>query len=89
MKRILWLLLALSLCAGCASRYNITLNDGEVITARGKPKYDETRSGYFYTDASGNPAYISQLRVNEIAPQSWKKKNDANDFKFLPSPGAQ
>jgi hypothetical protein len=89
MNRILLLLLGLFVCAGCATRYNITLSDGEVITARGKPKYDATRSGYFYTDGSGNPSYISQLRVNEIAPQSWKKKDDASDFKFLPSPGAQ
>jgi hypothetical protein len=89
MRRIVWLLLALPLCSGCATHYNITLDNGEVITARGKPKYDAARSGYFFTDATGNPSYISQLRVHEIAPQSWKKKNDAGDFKFLPSPAGQ
>ncbi len=89
MKRMPLLLLALSLCAGCASRYNITLNNGEVITALGKPKYDQARSIYIYKDASGTPSYLPQVDVREIAPRSWKKSEDANDFKFLPAPGAQ
>jgi hypothetical protein len=89
MKWTRLLLLALALCAGCASRYVITLDNGEVITTLGKPKYDETRNGFFYTDVSGNPSYVSQLRVHQIAPKSWKKSSDSKDFKFLPSPGAQ
>jgi hypothetical protein len=89
MKSVLWLLLALALCAGCASRYNITLNNGDVITARGKPKLDKEHSGYFFTDAAGNPDYISLGSVREIAPRSWKKKYDDQSFKFLPAPGSQ
>jgi hypothetical protein len=89
MKRVLSLLLAVTLCAGCASHYNITLNNGEVITARGKPKLDKEKTGYYFKDASGNPAYVTLGRVREIAPQSWKKKNDENSFKFLPAPGSQ
>jgi hypothetical protein len=89
MKRILSLLLGLVLCAGCASHYNITLNNGEVITSRGKPKLDKEKNGYNFTDASGNPDYVSLGRVQEIAPQSWKKKYDDKPFKFLPAPGSQ
>jgi hypothetical protein len=89
MKRILPLLLGLVLCAGCASHYNITLNNGEVITSRGKPKLDKEKNGYNFTDASGNPDYVPLGRVQEIAPQSWKKKYDDKSFKFLPAPGSQ
>jgi hypothetical protein len=89
MTRFLPLLLALAFCAGCASRYNITLNNGEVITSRGKPKLDKDHAGYNFTDASGNPDYVSLGRVQEIAPRSWKKKYDDKSFKFLPAPGSQ
>jgi hypothetical protein len=89
MTKISLLLLALALCAGCASNYNITLNNGEVVTSRGKPKLDKGKTGYYFTDASGNPDYVSLGRVKEIAPASWKKKYDDKSFKFLPAPGSQ
>ena len=89
MTRISMLLLALTLCAGCTSHYNITVNNGEVITSRGKPKLDKEHTGYYFTDASGNPDYVSLGRVQEIEPQSWKKKYDDKSFKFLPAPGSQ
>ena len=83
MKRIsLLLLLALTLCAGCASRYNITLNNGDIVTAKGKPKYDKQRNGYLYNDALGNTNYISAFRVREIAPASHSKSDDGG---FLPT----
>jgi hypothetical protein len=89
MKKLFPLLLALALCAGCAYHYNITLNNGEVITSRGKPKLGKDHNGYYFKDASGNPSYISLGRVQEIAPQSWKKKYDDKSFKYLPAPGPQ
>jgi hypothetical protein len=89
MKNLLPLLLALTLCAGCAYHYNITLNNGEVITTRGKPKLDKEHTGYFFTDAAGNANYISLGSVHEVAPQSWKKKYDDKSFKYLPAPSAQ
>ncbi len=89
MKRILLLLLAAMLCPGCAYHYDITLNNGEVVTARGKPKLDKDHTGYYFKDASGNPDYVSLGRVQEIKPQSWKKKYDDKSFKFLPAPGSQ
>jgi hypothetical protein len=83
MKRIsLLLLLAVTLCAGCATRYNITLNNGDIVTAKGKPKYDKQRNGFFYTDALGNTNYISAFRVREIAPASSSKSDNSG---FLPT----
>ncbi len=89
MKSALWLLTVLTLCAGCASHYNIKLTNGEVITSRGKPKLDKDKNGYYFTDAAGNPDYISLGRVEEIQPQSWKKKYDEKSSNFLPAPGSQ
>ena len=90
MKRSFLLLLALILCAGCARIYNITLNDGDVITSRGKPIFDQARSGYIYTDADGHTTYISELRVKEIEPQAYAKSdNSKGGIKFLPAPGGQ
>jgi len=69
MKKIaLVLLLAAFVCAGCATRYNITLNNGDVITARGKPRYDPARYGFIYKDGTGQPAFIPGGRVREVAP---------------------
>ena len=73
-KNVLILLLALFVCAGCASHYDITMNNGMVVTAHGKPHLDKEKGRYIYTDASGKPASVSILRVREIAPQSMRKK---------------
>ena len=73
-KNILFLLLALFVCVGCASHYDITLNNGMVVTSHGKPHLDKDKGRYIYTDASGKPASVSVLRVREIAPQSMRKK---------------
>jgi Bacterial protein of unknown function (DUF903) len=82
--------MVLTLCAGCASHYNIKLTNGETITSRGKPKLDNDKNGYFFKDASGQQEYISLGRVEEISPQGWKKKYDEKDsFKYLPAPGSQ
>jgi Bacterial protein of unknown function (DUF903) len=89
MKRFFSVLFALALCAGCSTHYNIKLTNGEVITSRGKPKLDKDKNGYFFTDASGNPDYISLGRVEEIEPQSWKKKYDEKSFNYLPAQGSQ
>jgi hypothetical protein len=90
MKRSILLLLALALCAGCARIYNISLNDGDTITSRGKPVFDKARSGYIYTDADGHSTYISMLRVREIEPQAWAKSDTSKGgIKFLPAPGGQ
>jgi hypothetical protein len=90
MKRSFPLLLALALCAGCARMYNITLNDGDTISSRGRPVFDRARSGYIYTDPEGHATYISMLRVKEIEPQAWAKSDASKGgIKFLPAPGGQ
>ena len=78
-KNILVLLLAVTVCAGCAVRYNISLTNGDVITARGKPKYDEAKGGFLYKDGQGQPAFVSGGRVREVAPASMSK-----DSQYLP-----
>lgn len=81
MKKIaLVLLLAVFVCAGCATRYNISLTNGDVITARGKPKYDQAKGGFLYKDGQGQPAFVSGGRVREVAPASM-----SNDSQFLPT----
>jgi hypothetical protein len=77
-KIVLVLLLATFVCAGCATRYNIALTNGDVITARGKPKFDQAKGGFYYKDGQGNPAYISGGRVREVAPASM-----SNESQFL------
>ncbi len=72
-KNILVLLLALCVCVGCASHYDITLNNGMVVTAHGKPHLDKEKGRYIYTDASGKPLRVS-VRVREIAPQSMRQQ---------------
>ncbi len=80
MKKIaLVLLLAAFVCTGCATRYNIQLTNGDVITARGKPKYDEAKGGFLYKDGQGQPSFISGGRVREVAPASMSK-----DSTYLP-----
>lgn len=57
-------------CAGCATRYDMTLSNGSVITARGKPRVDEQRHLIFFTDANGQTNVIPQFRVTQIEPHS-------------------
>ena len=73
-KNILVLLLAVIVGAGCATHYDIILNNGMVITAHGKPHLDKEKGRYLFTNASGKPDAISVLRVREIAPQSMRNK---------------
>ncbi len=80
MKKIgLIILLAALAGGGCSTRYNITLYNGDVITARGKPKFDREKNGFFFTDASHQPAFITALKVKEVAPASMSK-----DSTYLP-----
>jgi hypothetical protein len=78
-KNALVLLMAVMVCAGCATRYNITCTNGDVLTSRGKPKYDETKGGFMYKDGQGQPAFISGGRVREVAPASM-----SSDSTYLP-----
>ena len=61
------LMLAVLLLAGCAPRYNIVMNNGQKITARGKPKRDQF-GVLTYIDAKGQPAHISSSNVRTVEP---------------------
>jgi hypothetical protein len=76
------LLLAAAICGGCATRYDITLTNGDVITARGRPRFDKDKQRYYYTDAGGKPANVSGMRVREVAPESMREPDNSN---FKPS----
>jgi len=71
MKQFLLILLAglMSAASGCSQHYNITLSNNNVMSTRGKPKYDEATSTYKFTDALGRPGSVPAFRVKEIAPQ--------------------
>lgn len=74
MKQLcLILLIAPLVLVGCARHYVITLNNGNHITTRGKPRIQG--GSYHYTDAQGNPASVGASRVADIAPASMLKLN--------------
>ena len=82
MKTFVSLLFAVLVCAGCATRYNMTLTNGLVITAKGKPKVDEQRHIIFFTDATGKTNAIPEFRVTKIEPTSLA---DEDNPKFNPT----
>ncbi len=63
-------LFAFVLGTGCARRYDITLSNGEVITAKGKPHLDKQKGTWIFIDASGKTNGISAGRVTQVGPQS-------------------
>jgi hypothetical protein len=76
MKKILpFILLIVMACSGCASNYTIVLNNGDVLTSRGKPRYDASRGTYYFTDAAGHPGSVSASRVREVAPSNMADKS--------------
>lgn len=85
MKSLLLLSFALGLaltCAGCARFYNVQLNNGQVITSRGKPHYDKANSVFTFTDALGQPRRVPAGSVRSVAPASDKADNPG----FNPKP---
>ena len=84
MKQICILLLAgLVLLSGCASRYNIRLTNGTVVTSKGKPKLNEEGSAYKFTDLKGEKVTLPAGRVREIYPAS-EGSSSSTQFKTAP-----
>lgn len=76
-------LVVLLACAGCASRYDMKLTDGTIISTRGKPHVDATRHVIYFKDAMGRTNAIPEFRVVEVAPHSAMVKDDETK-KFNP-----
>jgi hypothetical protein len=79
-KLIPILLLVALVCAGCSTRYSIILNNGDVITSRGKPQYNE-KGYYLYKDMDGQTNVIFASRVREVAPSSMADKGGTQFLK--------
>jgi hypothetical protein len=58
------------IATGCARFYNITTNNGRVITSRGKPHYDRENSVVVFTDVRGEKRTLPAGSVAQIAPAS-------------------
>jgi hypothetical protein len=71
------------LLSGCAPHYNIRTNNGAVLTAKGKPRYDKAEGVFVYKDANGQMRRVPAGSVREIAPTS-----DASDSSKFKAPGA-
>jgi len=71
MKKSLFLLLIglASLAGGCAQHYNITLQNNNTMSSRGKPKYDKASDSFKFKDSYGRLVSVPAFRVKEIAPQ--------------------
>ena len=76
------LVLAAVVCSGCHSTYNIRLSNGDIITAKGKPRLDKQRNAWVYKDASGQLNGIPAGRVSEVSPQSI---DEDSKKQFIPS----
>lgn len=63
------------LATGCMNRYEITLSSGNVITTKGRPKYDKTTDTFRYTDLEGKKRYVPSVSVREVAPYDRSNKN--------------
>jgi hypothetical protein len=55
------------LLAGCASHYDLTLTNGDVIRARTKPTLNE-QGHYVFKDLTGQEASVNRMRVRQIEP---------------------
>jgi hypothetical protein len=64
---------ALSLLAGCAHRYDITLTNSVRLTNVSKPVLDREAGVYIYKDVSGREHKITAARVVQIDPHSRKR----------------
>lgn len=50
---------------GC-SRYEVTLTNGNVITAKSKPKLDPATDHYRFKDATGKETWVPSMRIRSI-----------------------
>ncbi|MSU57935.1 MAG: YgdI/YgdR family lipoprotein [Pedosphaera sp.] len=75
-------LLAAALLTGCASRYTITLNNGNRITATSKPKLQN--GNYVFKDMKGQVGYIPAGRVREVSPANMSSSRMSSGYSAEP-----
>ena len=78
-KLILIALLGSGFVVGCRTRYEITLNNSNTITAMSKPKLED--GAYVFKDANGRTSSVPSSRVRLIQPQSYSSKPPGGPFK--------
>ena len=72
-----WVLgVCLLITTGCQTRYDLTLNNGTIITAKSKPQLQN--NVYHFKDAYGKPAQIHAFRVTNIERRSFGAAPNAN-----------
>jgi hypothetical protein len=70
MKKILCLLAAAIVMAGCSNRYDITLGNGLAFKGVSKPVLNKETGEYSFTDATGRIMKVKDSRVRVIEPHS-------------------
>jgi hypothetical protein len=55
----------LLICSGCALRYDMTLQNGDIIRAKNKPKLND-HGYYVYKDLTGKEREINSMRIRQI-----------------------
>jgi uncharacterized lipoprotein YajG len=70
MKKVLPMLAAVVLLAGCARHYDMVLTNGIRVTNVTKPVLNNEAGSYTYKDVAGTVRHVSQSRVLEIRPHS-------------------
>jgi hypothetical protein len=65
-KELLLAVLLAGQCAGCITRYQITLTNGKAITARSRPILDNATDSYHFKDGQGQEVWVKAIRVREI-----------------------
>ena len=84
MKPLLTLaLFATLLLTGCASHYTIVLNNGNRITAVGKPRLQN--GSYVFKDAKGQPGSVPAGRVQEVTPSNMTSSRVNSGFPAAPA----
>jgi len=87
MKQLLLALGAVALLStGCMNRYDVTLRNGYVVTARTKPKLDTKEGIYVFKNGKGEMVSVPASRVAQIAPH---ERTSSKDEFFKGSAGSK
>lgn len=74
------MLLAVVFLAGCATQYDIVLNNGSTLVAHGKPKHDEVNQIYIYKNDMGQKLFVGDFKVKLIQPSSFREDKPKSPY---------